>query len=299
MRYPSSAPPSVIYRFGPGPVTLVVKAPDLGERPAVRADVARARPRAVAGASARRGVHQALRLAAGHVHVPARRHPSHPVQHAGAVDVRRRAGAAVGLAVLPEVLPDHRDRRRRDHAGARDRSRGSVGAAMWTPTRSVRPGRSTGCCWPTPCTSRTGPSYLWSLFPVPAKYFVMIMGAIAFMLVGRRRPRRRREQRPSRRARRRVSVPSGVAGQPAGRDQVSLRQVQDESPAPQVRRAHRRPQRLGQAGALSTAERLAIVRCGDRANWRAGRIPAGTNGPMNSPTTVSGIEGTSRPATCF
>ena len=40
-------------------------------------------------------------------------HLPHPVQHAGAVDVRRRAGADLGHALLPEVLFRHRHRRRR------------------------------------------------------------------------------------------------------------------------------------------------------------------------------------------
>ena len=39
------------------------------------------------------------RVAAGHVHVPARGHLPHPVQHAGALDVRRGARADVGQPV--------------------------------------------------------------------------------------------------------------------------------------------------------------------------------------------------------
>ncbi len=56
------------------------------------------------------------------------------------------------------------------------------------------------------------PIYLWALFPIPAKYFVMIMGAIAFMSsVGGDRGGVA-NTRPSRRARRRVPLPAGVAG---------------------------------------------------------------------------------------
>ena len=50
-------------------------------------------------------------VAARHVHVSPRRSVPHPVQYARALDVRHRARADVGHAVLPQVL--FRDRRRR------------------------------------------------------------------------------------------------------------------------------------------------------------------------------------------
>ena len=45
---------------------------------------------------------------------------------------------------------------------------------------SARRARSTGCCSPTRCTFPIGRSTCTSCFRFPAKYFVMIMGAIAF-----------------------------------------------------------------------------------------------------------------------
>ena len=46
---------------------------------------------------------------------------------------------------------------------------------------SARRARSTACCSPTRCISRTAPIYLYFIFPMPARVFVMIVGAIAFM----------------------------------------------------------------------------------------------------------------------
>ncbi len=54
-------------------------------------------------------------LAAGHLHVHACGCVSHPVQHAGPVDVRRRARADVGHAVLRALLRRHGHRRRAHH----------------------------------------------------------------------------------------------------------------------------------------------------------------------------------------
>ena len=93
-----------------------------------------------------------LAVAARHLHVPPRRPVAHPVQHAGAVDVRGRARADVGHALLPEVLFRHRHRRGRPDgavlAAAVRRRRGR----STTRTSSARRARSTGCCSPTGCT---------------------------------------------------------------------------------------------------------------------------------------------------
>ena len=49
-----------------------------------------------------------------------------------------------------------------------------------TRSSSARPARSTGCCSPTRCTSRTGRSTCISCSRSRRSIFVMIMGAIAF-----------------------------------------------------------------------------------------------------------------------
>ena len=54
--------------------------------------------------------HPAVGLAAGHLHVPARRDGARAPQHAGAVDVRRAARADLGFALLPALLLRHRHR---------------------------------------------------------------------------------------------------------------------------------------------------------------------------------------------
>ena len=59
---------------------------------------------------------QLMGLAARHLHVPARRGVPHPVQHAGAVDVRDRARTDLGDEILPEVLLRDRHRRGDPHA---------------------------------------------------------------------------------------------------------------------------------------------------------------------------------------
>ena len=104
----------------------------------------------------------------------------HPVQHAGAVDVRDRARALWGtryflkfyfvtgigagmLTVLFSLLPF-----------------GVVPAAVSAPTSSARPARSTACCWRMRLYFPDRPIYMYFLFPIPAKIFVLIMGAIAF-----------------------------------------------------------------------------------------------------------------------
>src|SRR5712691_3758073 len=57
-----------------------------------------------AGAAPLRRGHPPDDLAAGHLHVPARRPGAHLVEHAGAVDVRARVRATVGHAPVPALL---------------------------------------------------------------------------------------------------------------------------------------------------------------------------------------------------
>src|SRR5689334_8152041 len=57
-----------------------------------------------AGVAPLRRGHPPDDLAAGHLHVPARRPGAHFVEHAGAVDVRARVRATVGHAPVPALL---------------------------------------------------------------------------------------------------------------------------------------------------------------------------------------------------
>ena len=76
------------------------------------------------------------------------------------------------------------------------------------PRRSAHRAPSTACSPPTRCTSRHGPIYMFLVFPVPARYFVMIMGGISLLFVDERRRRRRAHHAPGRPARR-LSLPEG------------------------------------------------------------------------------------------
>src|SRR5262245_33302500 len=79
---------------------------DLREHRDVRGRmVLRRRPDMAGHAALCRGRPGAI-VASRHVHVPSQPNGirSHPVQHAVALDVRRRAGTDVGDALLPEVL---------------------------------------------------------------------------------------------------------------------------------------------------------------------------------------------------
>ena len=97
------------------------------------------------------------------------------------------------------------------------------------------------------------PILMFLLFPIPAKYFVMILGAHGV-------PDRARqpglERRASGRAALRLPLPEEPPGrrrgQPQRGTQVPLSEVEDEPPPPQVRRLLRRPFRLGQARSLNS-----------------------------------------------
>ena len=72
-----------------------------------------------------------------------------------------------------------------------------IGAAATTMLLSLFPGEFGGAMWDSVTVGASGaiyglllayalyfpdrPIYMWALFPIPAKYFVLIMGAIAFM----------------------------------------------------------------------------------------------------------------------
>ena len=224
-----SSPYASSYSFGPGPLSSAMKA-------LIGANVvmffaqffmpshhAGARPAARVGHRASGG------LAARHLHVPARRAVPHPVQHARAVDVRHRARAHLGHALLPEVLLRDRHRRRRpDRAvlaaavrrrAAAPRRRSSIGAsgaiyglllayALYFPDRPIylylvrsRSRRSTSC---------------------------MIMGAIAFYASLAARRRRRERDAPRRPASVGYLYLEGRAHRTRCRSEVPLPEVEDQ-----------------------------------------------------------------------
>ncbi len=97
------------------------------------------------------------------------------------------------------------------------------------------------------------PIYMYFVFPIPAKYFVMIIGAISLLLVDGRTRRRRRAHHAPRRARRRLPVPEErAASHLIVGDQVPLPEVADQPDAPQVRRLLRRPGRRRQSARALT-----------------------------------------------
>ena len=102
------------------------------------------------------------------------------------------------------------------------------------------------------------PLLMFFLFPIPAKYFVMIVGAMAFLSAPHSR----------------VSETAHLGGLVIGYlylrggrggltrgNQIPLSQVEDESPAPQVRRLLGRPLRLGSARPLSPLVRYVAHCC--------------------------------------
>ena len=96
------------------------------------------------------------------------------------------------------------------------------------------------------------PILMFMLFPIPAKYFVMIIGAISFLSATGGAPSRR-ACGPSRRHGFRLLVSEGRRRRAQRRDQVPLREVEDEPAPPQVRRVFGRPVRLGPQGSLTAA----------------------------------------------
>ncbi len=97
------------------------------------------------------------------------------------------------------------------------------------------------------------PILMFMLFPVPAKYFVMIIGAIAFLnsASGIRGSPIHAPRRPADR----LSLPEGGPRRLHRGDQVSLLEVEDEPPSPEVRRLFRRTIGLGPSRALIAGSR--------------------------------------------
>ena len=85
------------------------------------------------------------------------------------------------------------------------------------------------------------------IFPIPAKYFVIIIGALSYFFVARRR----RARRASRWVDLRLPLPAGRPRRAHRRTQIPVLEMEDESPSPEVRRAIRRPVRLGPQGPLT------------------------------------------------
>ena len=81
------------------------------------------------------------------------------------------------------------------------------------------------------------PILMMFVFPVPANYFVMIMGGISLLASTERQQRRRRAYDAPGRPRRWLPLSEETAPQPQGRDPVPSRQVAHQPHAPEVRRA--------------------------------------------------------------
>ena len=175
---------------------------------------------------------------------------AHPLQHARAVDVRHRARADVG----------HARRFLRYYFAT------GIAAAITTIVVSLVPFAATARMFYTVDDRRIGrdlrpaarlradvserPIYMYFVFPIPAKYFVMIMGAIALLSsmgdsgggiahithLGGLVAGYRHAARP--------------APEPGERSALSLSALEDGSREEEVRRAHRREERLGQANSL-------------------------------------------------
>ena len=131
-------------------------------------------------------------LATGHLHVPARsvRVLAHPVQHADAVDVRRGPGARLGHAAIPALLLSVRHRRGGVRGGGQLAARAAWGARTIGSSGAIYGLLlAFGMLYPDRVV-------LFSfLFPIKAKYFVMILGAIDFPEFDRRQQRQRQPRR--------------------------------------------------------------------------------------------------------
>ena len=125
-------------------------------------------------------VHYVLGLAARHLHVSPRWNLPHPVQHAGALDVRGRAGADLGDALFPEVLLRDRDRRRRADRVVFDCCPFDFAQQLQQSNVIGASGAIYGLLLAYALYFPDRPIYMYFVFPIPAKIFVAIMGAIAF-----------------------------------------------------------------------------------------------------------------------
>ena len=96
---------SIAYSFSPGPMTPAVRLLLWANVVVWIATLVFPRLVEWLGLVPEYVLHQCLALAAGHLHVRARSKPdAHPLQHARALDVRRRTRTHVGHAVLPPAL---------------------------------------------------------------------------------------------------------------------------------------------------------------------------------------------------
>ena len=187
-RYPSRGPSYSSFSFGPGPLSPAIKA-------LIAVNVAVFLVMWVMPAGLSQAVQEFLgllpasifrvvpRVAARHLHVPARHacHRAHPLQHARAVDVRYRARADVGHeGVSPVLLRD-------GHRGGDDDDprvaccRFPSTARMFYTVTIGASGAIYGLLLAYGLTFPNRPIYIYFVFPIPAKYFVMIMGAIALL----------------------------------------------------------------------------------------------------------------------
>ena len=131
---------------------------------------------------------------------------AHPLQHAHALDVRRRAGADVGHEVLHEVLL-------RRAASAPALTQVLLGILpfafanqFYYPSTIGASGAIFGVLLAYALYFPTRPILMFFVFPVPAKYFVMILGAHGAALLARRRRRRRAHRAPWRTARQAICI---------------------------------------------------------------------------------------------
>ena len=158
-----------------------------------------------------------------------------------------------GTRVLPEVLFRHRHRRRR--ADGRGVAAAVFSALWYTRRSSAHRARSTDCCSPTALYFPDRPIYMYFVFPIPAKYFVMIMGAIAFYSSLNDNSGVANAD-ASRRTARRLSVSEGRADPPAVGSEVLVSAVEDGADAQEVRRLLRRTrERLEPARPLERCSR--------------------------------------------
>ncbi len=95
------------------------------------------------------------------------------------------------------------------------------------------------------------PIYMYFLFPIPAKYFVLILGRDRLLLVAWNHGRGG-QRHASRRPRCRLRIPQGYPDSSDLRAEVPLSEMEDQPCAPQVRCARRRPRRrLGPSDPLA------------------------------------------------
>ena len=174
----------IAFQFGPGPMTPAVKLLIWAKMACfvgawlleTFTGIRVSGPGALAGGHVR----AVVGLAARDLHVPARARSSHPLQHAGSLDVRQRAGAEWGakcflqyyfvtgigagvMTLLLAFVP------------------GAMGKDLWANLTVGASGAIYGVLLAYALWFPNRPILLFFLFPVPAKIAVMIFGAMAFL----------------------------------------------------------------------------------------------------------------------